>query len=91
MHKQRSSSVVVAAPVERFDGAGSQNVRDHELPCGAAEVSAGHSVNNDERLSIDNNLGGNADFNSSLMVLTIGDFFIGEIIRRTSVCQLLMS
>lgn len=54
-------------------------------------MSAGHSVNNDERLSIDNNLGGNADFNSSLMVLTIGDFFIGEIIRRTSVCQLLMS
>ncbi len=57
----------MAAPVKRFDGAGSQNARGHELRCGAAEISAGHSVNDDERLSIDNNLGGNADFNSSLM------------------------
>jgi len=29
-------------------------------------------------LSIDNNLGGNADFNSSLMALAIGDFFMQQ-------------
>lgn len=37
-------------------------------------TSAGHSVKDDERLSIDNNLGGNADFNSSLMAFAIGGF-----------------
>ncbi len=40
------------------------------------DFPAGHSVNDGERLSIDNNLGGNADFNSSLMALAIGDFFM---------------
>jgi len=39
------------------------------------DFPAGHSVNDGERLSIDNNLGGNADFNSSLMALAIRDFF----------------